>query len=174
MSARKNHRFADIVSNGIPIVNIGKLVRMRPSARSPFGQRLYEARKRAKLTQGQAAKALKISQGTLSELENSGQGSAHTVGLANLYGCDPNWLATGEGSHVRSGPGDTSPPAPPRTFRDRREVTESDWALLQDIKDALSSPRLAQKVTDIRAEVDELRAFAENVMKKRSPIGGGK
>lgn len=64
--------------------------------RSEFGQRLFEARKRAGLTQADAAKGI-MGQSTLAELEKVGQGSAHTTALAKRYGVDPDWLATGLG-----------------------------------------------------------------------------
>jgi transcriptional regulator with XRE-family HTH domain len=98
MSYLRKHRDADIVRTGLPIVNIGKLIGMTPRDRTPFGQRMVEARKRAGLTQQQVAEALKIRQGTLAELEVKGQGSAMVVQYASLYGCSPAWLATGEGA----------------------------------------------------------------------------
>lgn len=62
--------------------------------RSEFGKRLFEARKRAGLTQADAAKGI-MGQSTLAELEKSGQGSAHTTALAKRYGVLPDWLADG-------------------------------------------------------------------------------
>lgn len=66
--------------------------------RSDFGRRLYEARDRKRLTQAQVAARLQISQGTLSELERSGDGSSLVVQFAQIYECDPVWLATGKGA----------------------------------------------------------------------------
>lgn len=60
------------------------------------------------------------------------------------------------------------PPSPPSEFADRHEVSDSDWALLQDIKDAMAHSRLAKQVEGIRTEVAELREFANNVMAKRA------
>lgn len=68
--------------------------------RSPFGERLYAARTRAKLTQVQLAKAASISQSTLGELEYDGEGSSATVRLAMACGVRPEWLAEGEGEMV--------------------------------------------------------------------------
>lgn len=70
---------------------------MNTLGRSAFGARLAQARKHAKLTQINAAKAVKMSQGTLAELEQEGQGSSYTAQLAEIYGVNPNWLATGKG-----------------------------------------------------------------------------
>lgn len=81
------------------------------------------------LSQAQVAAQLKMSQGTIAELEKKGHGSSRTIEFAALLGCDAGWLATGEGSALPS-----APPAPPRDFSDRREVSESDWATLQDLK----------------------------------------
>lgn len=65
--------------------------------RTPFGQRLFDAREAAELTQDQAAKAVGMSQGTLAEAEISGKRSGYTSQLAELYGVIPTWLATGKG-----------------------------------------------------------------------------
>lgn len=64
--------------------------------RSPFGLRLYEARLKSGLTQVQVREALGISQGALSDLEREGERSAYVPALAQLYQCDPYYLATGE------------------------------------------------------------------------------
>jgi phage repressor protein C with HTH and peptisase S24 domain len=89
----------DILITGCPIVNIGRLMFMRSNReRSGFGQRMYEARKRAGLTQKEVQAKLGISQSNMSDLEGMAESSSFTAQLASLYGCSPNWLATGEGS----------------------------------------------------------------------------
>jgi transcriptional regulator with XRE-family HTH domain len=100
MSRPLEHRHSDSVLNGLPIVYIGRLIGMVKRAdrdRSEFGRRMLKAREEAGLTQEQVREALKISQGTLSELEGMAQSSGYTVAFAALYGCDAKWLATGEG-----------------------------------------------------------------------------
>jgi transcriptional regulator with XRE-family HTH domain len=64
---------------------------------SEFGSRLRTARKYAKLTQVQLARAAGIRQSSLSEAERSADGSAYTSQLAKSCGVDAHWLATGEG-----------------------------------------------------------------------------
>lgn len=145
-----NHRDADIVSTGLPIVNIGKLIGVKSKERTPFGQRLYDARKRAKLTQEQVAKAIGIGQSTLAELERSAQGSSRAVELAGLYRCDALWLTTGEESGA--------PAPPPAGYADRHEVSESDWALLQDLK-TVFSPEELRAIQD-KAKAAQDRALA--------------
>lgn len=66
--------------------------------RTEFGHRLAEAREKKGLTQAQAAVAVGITQGTLSELEIISNGTSYVVHLAKLYDCDPYWLAMGEGT----------------------------------------------------------------------------
>ena len=66
--------------------------------RTPFGRRLFEARKKAKLTQQQVREKIGISQGTLSELETDAHGSSYTPALAELYGVSALYLAEGKGS----------------------------------------------------------------------------
>lgn len=68
--------------------------------RTPFGLRLYQARTHAKLTQTQLAKAAKVAQGTLGELEWTGESSMAVVRLAVACGVRPEWLAEGEGEMV--------------------------------------------------------------------------
>jgi SOS-response transcriptional repressor LexA len=62
-----------------------------------FGNRIKQARKLAKLTQAQLARAVGISQGSLSEMENEGLSSTYTVQIAHACGVNANWLATGVG-----------------------------------------------------------------------------
>ena len=59
------------------------------------------------------------------------------------------------------------PPPPPRDFQDRHVVSDSDWALLQDIKDAMASPSLAKQVAQLRTELAAMKQFAESVYQRR-------
>ena len=89
------------------MVNIGRLVPMskpRPSSRTEFGQRMYEARIAAGLSQVAVCKELGISQGTLSEAERLAYGSSHTVRFAALYNVSAHWLAIGTGPRVVAEP----------------------------------------------------------------------
>ncbi len=65
--------------------------------RTPFGERLFLARRRKGLTQRQVSDQVGISPSNLAELEQSGAGSAFTVALALLYGVNPVWLALDQG-----------------------------------------------------------------------------
>jgi phage repressor protein C with HTH and peptisase S24 domain len=65
--------------------------------RSAFGRRLLQARKHARLTQVQLAKAVGMSQGTLAEAEKTASGSSFTAQLAAATGVHPEWLASGCG-----------------------------------------------------------------------------
>lgn len=88
--------------------------------RTAFGLRLYEARKAAKLTQVNVRAALGISQGLLSDLERGGERSAYVPALAQLYGCDPYYLATGEQPPKRGVDGGvTGSRFEPQAFDDR-------------------------------------------------------
>lgn len=133
-----NVRFADIVHNGLPNVNIGRLFGMEKAERkrTEFGKRMLAARKAVKpkeLTQAFVCEKLVISQGTLSELETKANGSSKTTEFAKLYGVNAHWLATGEGQ-MRPG---NAPANPPRDFEDRRQVSPSQWALLQAVEDLM-------------------------------------
>jgi transcriptional regulator with XRE-family HTH domain len=153
------HRYADIVHRGMPIVNIGKLMHVNNRDRTPFGQRLFDARKAVGLSQAQVAAHLKMSQGTIAELEKKGHGSSRTIEFATLLGCDANWLATGEGESVPP-----PPPLPPRDFSDRREVSESDWATLEALN-LLPDEDRAELLETIRARASKYAAYLAQRMK---------
>lgn len=129
--------------------------------------RIKLARAKRGMTQGALAKAAGLKQPDISKLElGLIQQSTAMARLSAALNVPAAWLELGEGPEPDwSDPG--APPAPPAGFADRHVVSESEWALLQDLKDAMSSPRLAQKVGELRDEVAELREFAKNVYTKR-------
>lgn len=86
------------VSLGQPINGIRTLPGMKE--RSPFGERLHQARTHARLTQAQLVTAAGIAQGTLGELEWTGDASMAVVRLAVACGVRPEWLAEGTGEMV--------------------------------------------------------------------------
>ena len=73
------------------------------SMRSDFGQRLHQARKRAKRTQVQVCQAVGMTQGNYTQLESSGQGSSYTPKIAAYLGVNTEWLAYGDGEMLASG-----------------------------------------------------------------------
>lgn len=151
------YRNAGSVPNGMPKVNIGKLINMERE-RTPFGQRMYEARKRAGLTQQHVCMRLDISQGTLSEAEHVANGSAYTARFAALYRVNAHWLTTGEadatGAPVVATHSRTS--EPPRPDFSQRQVSDSDWATLQNVKLVLPESRLRE----IEIEAKRIRRTA--------------
>ena len=62
-----------------------------------YGKRLRQSRREAKLTQTELASKVGVSQGTISELEKIGHGSAYSYQIAVACAVNPQWLATGEG-----------------------------------------------------------------------------
>ena len=81
-----------------------------------LGERLKEARDEAGLTQTAAAKAAKMSQPNLSELENDEYPTSSFLPvLAEIYGVEPLWLSEGRGPK-------------------KRKYSTSDLDLLQKIK----------------------------------------
>lgn len=91
-------RYSDLRLADSQLGQIHAMASRKHKRRSEFGQRLYEAREAKGMTQMQACAALQIRQSTLSEAETQGAGSAFVVHMAKLYGCDPYWLAMGDGS----------------------------------------------------------------------------
>lgn len=92
----------------------------RQKERTPFGQRLSDARKAAKLTQVKLAELAGMAQGTLAELEWIGQGSSYTPMLAAACGVSAEWLA---------GAADASAD-PDWPFG--QTITRAEWRLLPD------------------------------------------
>lgn len=85
--------FAISDDKSFPIFENATLAKMK----SDFGQRLFDARKHAALTQMELAKAVGVTQSNLSELEKKGAGSALTPALAKRCGVSTQWLAYGSG-----------------------------------------------------------------------------
>lgn len=96
-SMPREYRLPDVFTSGFPIFHLGTLLFMSGKERTPFGERLYKARKESGLTQVQAARKVGMSQGTLAEAEKIGTGSAYTAQLAAVYKVRAEWLADGGG-----------------------------------------------------------------------------
>lgn len=79
-----------------------------------FGQRVREARKEAKLTQPQLAKAAGLSQTTISDIERGrNNGSSEVTSLARALNVTPEWLAEGRlPKRIISISGETEPLIP--------------------------------------------------------------
>lgn len=69
----------------------------RPKERTEYGQRLYEARKGAKLSQERLAELVGMGQSSLAEAESTQLGSSFTAQLAAATGVRAEWLASGVG-----------------------------------------------------------------------------
>lgn len=89
------YRPSDTHASGFPIDGRPTLRTMREKERTPFGQRLFEARMGAGLTQPQLATLAGMSQSTLADAEKSAQGSSFTAQLAAATGVRAEWLASG-------------------------------------------------------------------------------
>lgn len=72
-------------------------LRWTDAQRTDFAIRMREARVYAGMSQKEAAAAIGIKQGTLSELEKSATKSAHTAAAARVYKVNPYWLQSGTG-----------------------------------------------------------------------------
>ena len=65
--------------------------------RTPFGSRMYQARKNAGLSQKEVSVKIGCSQSNLSDLERIADSSGLTPQFADLYKVSANWLSTGIG-----------------------------------------------------------------------------
>jgi transcriptional regulator with XRE-family HTH domain len=92
------YRQTDENASGKPL-SIGITVfpmRDKTTERTDYGARVHEARTDAKMTQTALAAAIGMSQGSLAQLEVSGQSSGKTVQIAAATGVRAAWLATGK------------------------------------------------------------------------------
>lgn len=65
---------------------------------SEFKDRLKQARKNAKMTQVELAKAVNTTQGSISDLESGrNKSTTNLIEIAGALGVNPTWLATGQG-----------------------------------------------------------------------------
>lgn len=74
---------------------------------TPYGLRLREARRYARLTQGELSAKTGIAQSTISTAERLGASSTDTVTYAKACGVSAVWLASGDGPMVGD-PGPTT------------------------------------------------------------------
>ena len=120
-----------------------------------LGGRLRLARNKRRLTQDELADLAAMKQPDISKLERGDM--LKTTGMARLVAVlrvPAAWLELGLGDEPLWDAAIGEPPAPPSDYRDRHEVSESDWATLQAVKMMLSEQELA----DIRERA--ARAFA--------------
>lgn len=74
----------------------------RTKDRTPFGERLFEARSFAKLSQKDLADAVDLSQNNISHLEIHGQGSPKVAEMALACGVRVAWLSRGDGEMLEA------------------------------------------------------------------------
>lgn len=148
MRALSEQRNTDSVPFGAPIVNIGKLFGMgRPTQRTAFGQRMFEARSDAGLSQVAVCKALGISQSTLSDAERIANGSSLTVRFARLYKVSPQWLADGAGERSDALPRESSVESWPF-----HRITKVQWDELTERERGALEDAAVAKLRELRAE----------------------
>lgn len=75
--------------------------------RTEFGERLYQARRRAGLSQAELGQKVGLGQSAIAEAEGTGNGTTKTVQIAEACGVRAQWLADGTGPMLAS---DREPP----------------------------------------------------------------
>lgn len=112
------------------------------------------------------AEACGVTEQAVSNWKRTGKiRTRHLLVVSKLTGWSIQRLLTGAPDTVLIA---SAPPPPPYGFKDRLQVSDSDWSLLQDIKDAQEAPHLAERIEAIRRELESLRKFAE----RYQPAGG--
>ncbi|NUY33268.1 helix-turn-helix transcriptional regulator [Paraburkholderia sp. JPY303] len=111
-----------------------------------LGARLRWARHNTKLTQAAAAKAVGLSQPTLSDLENDNtKGTTSLIELATLYSVDVRWLKSGRGRPAAGGAEDGKSPN-----------SGQDEPLSLDSAREMRVRLLAEDLLDVSAEMRNL------------------
>jgi transcriptional regulator with XRE-family HTH domain len=127
-----------------------------------IAERLAHARETvAKLSQDELAQQAGVSQSTIGNIEAGlRKNPRELLAIAKAAGVHAEWLKTGRGPKLL-----TQAPAPP-------SIPEDHAALLRDMLDAMRSPRLAQKLAELRSEVEEFREFAAGYNESPDPQRG--
>jgi transcriptional regulator with XRE-family HTH domain len=123
---------------------------------------MFEARQMAGLTQVQVRERLRISQGTLSELERTAHSTKRLVDFAALYGVDPTWLARGQGQHDANRTASVLSAAEPSTaYLTSAQARE----LLADFSELLPEEQ-AEWRARIHQRAQQMRKHAEVVLRR--------
>lgn len=93
----KDYRRSVKDASGFPVYHPDTLSDMKQTERTPYGARLFQARKHAGLTQGQLAKLAGTSQTNVADAEKIALGSSFTAQFAKVCGVSPEWLANADG-----------------------------------------------------------------------------
>jgi hypothetical protein len=110
----------------------------------------------------------KYTKSTITNWKTQRDIAAHAIkDVAEIVGRSREWLETGvEVADRRQA---AEPPAPPPGFADRRgDISDSDWALLQDIKTAMLAPTYRQQIKEILSNVSGLRRVLEELRARQS------
>lgn len=143
------------------------LFSMRKKERTPFGERLFRARKEAKLTQPKLAALAGMAPSTLAEAEYTAQGSSFTPQLAKACGVLAEWLATGDGPK--------HPPGTAKTFADhiKAEAEQDPYELIERGLAALvivgeDKRAILDQVRKLAAKSEEFRAAWQERIKSQN------
>lgn len=129
--------------------------------------RLVRLRKAIGMSQTQLAQLAKVSQGTIGNLESGVRGYGESiVSIAAVLGVTPEYLRCDKGAEPAR-PLAPPPPAPPRNFKDRHEVSESDWGVLQDVQLVMSEAQLRE----LREQAERIRRIAARQVAEMAEIG---
>lgn len=93
----------------------------------------------------------------ISALKEGKRGIGDTLAtkLEKKCGKPPGWMDGREASDV------LPPPTPPRNFHYRHNVSDSDWARLEELNAMEAAPPIARKLAQLRKELVELKQFAK-------------
>lgn len=142
-----------------------------PSLHSPFmgntvWQRLddeLDARRNRHLkpsSWADVARFLETSEQRVNNWKRRGIPAAQHATLAALFGWSVDQLLG-----LADGPS-SPPPRPPRDFGDRQQVSNTDWAKLEELHDIELVPPLRRRLDELRAELAELKSVSIHLSKR--------
>lgn len=128
--------------------------------------RITLARGKRKLSQTALAEKVGLKQSDVSKLENGGmQSTTKMAALCRVLNVPSEWLELGLGPEPVWEASSAGPTLPPSDYHDRLEVTESGWAILQDLADMPSRER-DTRIADIRAAAENYRTYLREALGK--------
>lgn len=135
-------------------------------------ERLEEVMREMSWGHADLVRVSKQSSSVVSQWLGNGSKTIHSIGkieaamnIAEATGYSAKWIAKGIGPKREELAPEAAPRAhePPASYGASPSLPPEAAALLRDMQDAMKSPRLAKKLTELRAEVAEMREFARNL-----------
>lgn len=148
---------------------------LRMPGPTDYASRFNDAMRAAGKTEHDVAEALGITYQAVKKILNGTSKmlrADNNVVAARLFGVSSEWLATGKGSRniaaeppkqYRPSGAESAPPPPPGNFSRHAPPTESEWAVLHDLR-VLPQTERDKLLADVRNRAELFRAYTAEVL----------